>query len=279
MSISSEITRISGNVSDALTAIGNKGVTVPSGSNSDDLATLIGQISGSSTLVTKTITANGTYSALDDNADGYSSVTVAVPNAFSITDVSNTSGTTAQITAGTGASTNHTIHLEFTDSTDTDINLYYTDSLIGTMITAYSPSGDWTYSSKTVDSAALDNTTWYQRPSETWETIWNSPTNFNYEPDGDYPYCWISDLGNVTIAVGSVWRITYDNVQYRSTAAYDSGYNFVAIGNPKYAMLQDNGEEVPYVFYNQGYGALTGELDVPNVTASYQIKIERLVTS
>lgn len=44
MSISSEITRISGNVSDALTAIGNKGVTVPSGANSDDLATLIGAI-------------------------------------------------------------------------------------------------------------------------------------------------------------------------------------------------------------------------------------------
>lgn len=44
MSIQSEITRISGNVSDALTAIGNKGVTVPTGSNSDDLADLIGAI-------------------------------------------------------------------------------------------------------------------------------------------------------------------------------------------------------------------------------------------
>ena len=44
MSISSEITRISGNVSDALTAIGNKGVTVPTGSTSDDLADLIGAI-------------------------------------------------------------------------------------------------------------------------------------------------------------------------------------------------------------------------------------------
>lgn len=44
MSIQSEITRLSGNVSDALTAIANKGVTIPTGSNSDDLATLIGQI-------------------------------------------------------------------------------------------------------------------------------------------------------------------------------------------------------------------------------------------
>lgn len=44
MSIQSEITRISGNVSDALGAIANKGVSAPAGSNSDDLATLIGQI-------------------------------------------------------------------------------------------------------------------------------------------------------------------------------------------------------------------------------------------
>lgn len=41
MSIQSEITRISGNVSNSLTAVANKGVTVPSGSNSDDLADLI----------------------------------------------------------------------------------------------------------------------------------------------------------------------------------------------------------------------------------------------
>lgn len=35
---------------------------------------------GSSTLITKTITENGTYLATDDNVDGYSSVTVNVPS-------------------------------------------------------------------------------------------------------------------------------------------------------------------------------------------------------
>lgn len=44
MSIRSEINRISGNVSDALSAIADKGVSVPAGANSDDLATLIGQV-------------------------------------------------------------------------------------------------------------------------------------------------------------------------------------------------------------------------------------------
>jgi len=38
---------------------------------------------GSSVLVTKTVTANGVYSASDDNADGYSGVTVnVVPNVY-----------------------------------------------------------------------------------------------------------------------------------------------------------------------------------------------------
>jgi len=37
------------------------------------------------TLITKTITANGTYSAEDDNADGYSEVTVSVPTGGGIT--------------------------------------------------------------------------------------------------------------------------------------------------------------------------------------------------
>ena len=46
MSIQSEINRISGNVSDALDAVSAKGVVVPVSSNSDNLADLIGQITG-----------------------------------------------------------------------------------------------------------------------------------------------------------------------------------------------------------------------------------------
>ena len=45
MSIQTQIDRISGNVTAALSAIGEKGVTVPDGSNSNNLAELIAQIS------------------------------------------------------------------------------------------------------------------------------------------------------------------------------------------------------------------------------------------
>lgn len=213
--IGRQIIRIRENVSDALTAIGNKGVTVPSGANSDDLATLIAQISGggatyqtyydgsvtvgsdknisiaslaslyfasgetwrvtwdgteytcypnvhegwlwyignhgltdgtddgtgepfclynygggalngmartsgthtlklekqtssgggSATLITKSITANGTYAASDDSADGYSEVTVNVPSsgASSWTKIAETSYQVS--TTGTAAAT------------------------------------------------------------------------------------------------------------------------------------------------------------------------------
>lgn len=74
-----------------------------------------------------------------------------------ITDVSNATGTTAVISAVTA--TKHTIHLEFSDSTDTDIYVYYDDALIGTMITAYEPT---TYGGKTVTLAQLDGVTWYE---------------------------------------------------------------------------------------------------------------------
>lgn len=56
----------------------------------DEIESISGE---SATLITKTITANGTYSASDDSADGYSSVTVNVPSsaASSWTKVAETS--------------------------------------------------------------------------------------------------------------------------------------------------------------------------------------------
>ena len=53
---------------------------------SDVLAVAIESIpSGGGTLITKTITQNGTYNASADNADGYSQVTVNVASGVGVT--------------------------------------------------------------------------------------------------------------------------------------------------------------------------------------------------
>lgn len=62
MSISSQISRISKNVTDSLAAVATKGVTVPSGSTSDDLPDLIAQIetgTGGGVVITDTTDAAG----------------------------------------------------------------------------------------------------------------------------------------------------------------------------------------------------------------------------
>ena len=80
MSLTSSLQRIVTAKANIKTAIENKGVTVGDDVSIVDYPTYIGNIStgSSATLTTKTITANGTYNAEDDNADGYSSVTVNV---------------------------------------------------------------------------------------------------------------------------------------------------------------------------------------------------------
>lgn len=133
--------------------------------------------SSSPTLVTKEITSNGTYIASNDSADGYSSVTVNVPSSgitptgsINITtngthDVTNYASAVVNVpTSGgsTPSATKHTIHFDFSDETDTDIDVYYDDALLTTMIQEYTPI---TYGSKTVTLAQFDGVTWYEPAS------------------------------------------------------------------------------------------------------------------
>lgn len=206
----------------------------------------------------KEITSNG------NNIDvvGYSTVSVSV--------------------SSTPSATQHTIYFEFSDETDTTITAYYDSTFISDAITATTPT---TYGQKTVTLAQLDSVTWYEfDPSETWETLYDGYINW-FQSEGDYPYCWISELGNVPITVGSVYRVTYNNVEYRCTAKTASigGRTYNVFGNPKWADEGgiDDGSDVPFLFADYtAYGAWSGGLNVPNVgQTSYYFKIEHLVTS
>ena len=57
---------------------------------------------GSATLITKSISANGTYNASSHSADGYSSVTVAVPSPW--TQIKSNQELTVQMTSTTASS-------------------------------------------------------------------------------------------------------------------------------------------------------------------------------
>lgn len=86
--------QLDSNLTSIANAIRTKGGTATSLTFPTDFVSAINAISdGGSTLITKSITANGTYSASDDSADGYSEVTVNVPSsgASSWTKVAETS--------------------------------------------------------------------------------------------------------------------------------------------------------------------------------------------
>lgn len=110
-------------------------------------------------VVDTTDTAGGTIrtiTALDISDTTAVAADVAQGKYFYTAAGVKTAGTGS---GGGGGATQHTIHLEFTDSTDTDIEVDYDDSLIAAMITAYNPV---TYGGKTVALAQLDGVTWYE---------------------------------------------------------------------------------------------------------------------
>lgn len=176
---------------------------------------------------------------------------------------------------GSPSATQHVIHLEFTDSTDTDINVYYDDSLISTMITAYTPE---TYGQKTVDVAELDGVEWYHRPTAQWETVYDgvqTPIS-----DTPYNYLWISDIGDVYPIEGEEWRVTVDDIVYYTTATLQTamGHTAVVIGNPKYSGGQDDGSSIPLNLYNLNYGALMGDTEL-SANVQHSIKLERKISA
>lgn len=176
------------------------------------------------------------------------------------------------------SATQHTIHLEFSDETTTDIKIYYDNALFNTIITAYDLV---TYEQKTVTLAQLDNVTWYSYdPTETWETVYDDD-RVNFMADSPYPYCWIADLADVTTPIGSTWRITFDGIEYRCIViqiAYgnsDSGNGL--IGNPKFDAGTDDGSNVPFAINHSSYGAWIGSADV-SPDSFHSLKIERLIS-
>lgn len=227
-------------------------------------------------LAQKSITFNGSYFAQDDNADGYSAVTVNVQGGASMSEVANAYGTEVVITSAPGSApsaTRHTLYFEYEDESTETVYAYYDDALIGPAIAATTPT---THSSKTVTLAQLDGVTWYSyTPSTgTYETVLDDTVQvLAGDPYGNF---WISDLGSVTITAGSEWKITLDGTTYLLTASQVDSTAY--IGNPKYAGKTDDGSSTPFCFYNAGWGAWNGGCDTSISGTSdswHALKVER----
>lgn len=182
-------------------------------------------------------------------------------------------------TGGGGPSaTQHTIYFEFTDETDATINAWYDSSFISDAIRATEPT---TYGQKTVDTASLDGVEWYHRSTAQWETVYDK--NVHVNAGTPYGNMWISDLGDVSIAVGSVWRITFDGDTYIMTATangvYGSPYNGI-IGNPLYAGGTDDGSDVSLCLEQNPWGAWSGGTS-SSITgdADHTLKVERQISA
>ena len=124
MSIQSEIARLSKNISDSLDAVAAKGVTVPSGSNSDDLPGLIEAISAGSQVIIDetedshggtivTITADAAFSSQSKTATPTTSQQTVTPDEgyllSSVTINAMPTGTAGTPTATKGTVSNHSV--------------------------------------------------------------------------------------------------------------------------------------------------------------------------
>lgn len=171
---------------------------------------------------------------------------------------------------GTPSATQHTILFEFEDETSTSITAYYDSAFISNAITATTPTE---YGGKTVNSASLDGVAWYTKSVGTWETLYDGSGNL--EADDPYPYFWISELADVMIPIGSVWRITFDGTSYVCTVTQTLESYGGCIGNPLYSGGADDGSDVPLDLYRSPWGAWSGGADAS--AGSHTLKVERQV--
>ena len=204
---------------------------------------------GSTTLIEKSITANGEYNASDDSADGYSKVTVDVPNTYTAQDEGKV--------VDNGALVAQTTHAEITENGTYDITTNNSVSVnVGgggvelskniackPLTNALYSSGLWAaktwnvdidgrhiwtdgtdiYYSKSTSQYVLDTTT------STWnEKTWTGLTNF------DGSYIW-TDGENIYYSLGtsqyildkstSTWNVKTWNENVNGSYIWTDGEN------------------------------------------------------
>lgn len=126
-------------------AIRTKGGTTEGLQFPDGFVQAISSLStGGSTLITKSITENGTYSASSDNADGYSSVTVNVHvlfeklGTYTVAEAWDMSGQAMIENVMTGHYSNDSMYYVFIFNNNTNTSGYRCDAIVCSKLTSSS---------------------------------------------------------------------------------------------------------------------------------------------
>lgn len=171
---------------------------------------------------------------------------------------------TAGAASGGPSVTKHTIHLEFSDETDTDVDIYYDDALLGTMITSYEPV---TYGGKTVTLAQLDNVTWYEPANIPIgvELIDYSKAVNDYAINSSGEVVsqeWYSVSDYTPVASGMTF--SYTGCLWFYLSVYDSSKNVIG------SIYMYNDATVDQYDSNIGHGTLSGQ-ELPSNAAYVRI--------
>lgn len=226
-------------------------------------------------LSTKTITLNGTYDPNDDNADGYSEVTVNVANGASMTEVANTYGTELVISSAEGSApsaTRHTLYFEFEDETTETEYAYYDDSFISSAITATTPT---TRNNKTVTSAQLDGVEWYSytptppEPSGDYTTLYEGSVT-TFDDDGDNKFT-VPEMRSIWASAEDIYRITINGTEYITQGTLVNGT--LLFGNADFFSTQTG---MPFVYYHLTSAYWEGFL---REAGTYTFKVEKQETT
>ena len=165
------------------------------------------------TLISKSISANGTYNADDDNADGYDSVSVNVPNSYSVQDEGKVVSSGALVAQ---------------ESQNVSQNGTYDTTLKNQVVVAVPNSYSASDEGKVVSSGELvSQTSRNISHNGTYDTTENNQVTVNVSGGGGEDDAFmVSDFTK-----GS---FTYGNVDYGSTGAiFDNTADWIALNMPK----------------------------------------------
>lgn len=159
------------------------------------------------TLITKSITSNGTYNASSDSADGYSSVSVAVPNTYTASDEGKVVSQGALVSqTATSTNVNGTIDTTLNNSIVVNVPNTYTQSdegkVVSNGILVPQTSTIITTNNTTVDTTLI-NSVDVQVPAST------------------FPYPSIGLYGSATSTdVAPTWYMTITKAQTSNTSLH-----------------------------------------------------------